>query len=43
MNVNPASSTALAKCARSDRNPYPGWIAVALALLAASRIEPIDR
>ena len=42
-NVNPVSSTAFAKCARSARNPYPGWIRVARALCAASRMAPIDR
>ena len=42
-NVSPASPTASAKWARSDRKPYPGWIRVAFARRAASRIASIDR
>ena len=42
-NVNPASAVACAKCARSARNPYPGWMNVARDLRAASRMAPIDR
>ena len=42
-NVNPASSTACAKCARSARNPYPGCTSVDFDLRPASRIAPIDR
>ena len=43
MNVRPASATAAANWARSDRKPYPGWIRVARERRAASRIASIDR
>ena len=36
IQVSPASSTACANAAFSDRNPYPGWTASAPAVRAAS-------
>ena len=36
MNVMPAASTARASSARSEKNPYPGWIASAPVFFAAS-------
>ena len=41
--ASPASSTGRANSARSARNPYPGWIASAPVLAAASRIASIRR
>jgi hypothetical protein len=38
MKVSPASSQAAANSAFSARNPYPGWIAAAPDLRAASTI-----
>ena len=39
IQVRPASSTARAKAAFSARKPYPGWIALAPARLAASTMR----
>jgi hypothetical protein len=41
--VSPASATARAKAAFSDRKPYPGWTASAPDLRAASMIFSVDR
>ncbi len=41
--TSPASSTARANAARSDRKPYPGWIASAPVARAASTIASIRR
>ena len=38
IQISPASMTACAKSAFSERNPYPGWIAFAPDFAAASRI-----
>ena len=43
IQVSPASRTACAKPAFSERNPYPGWIASAPALRAASMISSARR
>ena len=42
-NTIPAFSTARAKSAFSERNPYPGWIASARVRRAASRTRPASR
>lgn len=39
IQVSPASRTARANAAFSDRNPYPGWTASAPAARAASMIR----
>jgi hypothetical protein len=39
MKVRPASATAWAKSAFSERKPKPGWIAVAPVSLAAAMIS----
>ena len=43
MNRNPHSPHTSAKCAFSDKNPNPGWIASALLTSAALRIAGIFR
>ena len=42
-HVRPASITARAKPAFSERNPYPGWTASAPLSRATSSSRPIDR
>ena len=43
IQVRPASMTAVAKPAFSERNPYPGWTASAPANRAASNSASISR
>ena len=43
MKVRPAVRQARLKSARSERNPYPGWMASAPVRVAASRIRSDTR
>ncbi len=43
IHVRPASSTAAANSALSERNPYPGWMASAPAARAAAISCPASR